>query len=99
MRFFLRVLTVIFTVCVVSACGGGGGGSGDSSVSNPSPAPAPTPAPTPTPTPVPTPPPTPSAFVPQNILSGKVVDGYVSGAKVYIDQNLIEFSMKVKFLG
>ena len=87
MKFFLRVLTVIFTVCVVSACGGGGGGSGDSSVSNPSPAPAPTPPPTPTPTPVPTPPPTPSAFVPQNILSGKVVDGYVSGAKVYIDQN------------
>ena len=87
MRFFLRFLTVIFTVCVVSACGGGGGGSGDSSVSNPSPAPAPTPPPTPTPTPVPTPPPTPSAFVPQNILSGKVVDGYVSGAKVYIDQN------------
>ena len=51
----LKNLITIFSILVLTACGGGGGGS---STPEPIPTPAPTPAPTPEPTPEPTPAPT-----------------------------------------
>ena len=52
----LRNLFSVFSILLLTACGGGGGGDGSDSTSTP--IPTPTPAPTPEPTPEPTPAPT-----------------------------------------
>lgn len=63
----------------LAGCGGGGGESS----SPPAPAPVPTPAPAPTPVPG-NPPPAPAS---KWLQGGKVIDGYVSGATVWLDIN------------
>ena len=72
MRLFAR-LSVYLSVILLTACGGGGGGGS-----------APEPAPTPAPTPAP--PAGPTRYYPSAI-SGKAIDGYLSNATVWIDEN------------
>lgn len=61
----------------LAGCGGGGG----------SPAPVPTPVPAPAPAPQPPAPPPPPTPAPLSVQNGKVIDGYVSGATVWLDIN------------
>lgn len=73
-----RAAALTCTAWLTATLAGCGGGA--------APAPAPiVPAPTPTPTPAPTPaPPAPEV---KSALSGKVIDGYISGATVWLDIN------------
>ena len=71
-------LILIGSLLLITACGGGS--SGDSA-SNETPAPETTPEPEPTPEPETTPEPEPTT------VAGKVIDGYVSGATVWLDIN------------
>lgn len=75
----VRLLRAISASSLIALAGCGGGGG-----STPAPAPTPTPTPTPAPSPTPTPSPTPA---PLSVLSGKVIDGYISGATVWLDIN------------
>ncbi len=75
-----RNALAVAVALALSACGGGGGSS-SAPVPTAAPAPLPTAAPTAAPTPAPTPAP---AIV---AVKGLAVDGYISGATVYLDLN------------
>lgn len=73
-----RTALAIAVTIALSACGGGGGSS----------APVPTAAPAPLPTSAPTSAPTAAPTAPPPVaVKGLVVDGYISGATVYLDLN------------
>ncbi len=76
-----RTALAIAVALALSACGGGGGGAAPAPVPTAAPAPLPTTAPTAAPTPAPTTPPAPVA------IKGMAIDGYISGATVYLDLN------------
>ncbi|UUO24774.1 hypothetical protein FGD67_17285 [Colwellia sp. M166] len=79
LKNIVRCLSLSVILIITTACGGGGDAS-TKKVVEPIPVPTPIPDPTPVPEPEPTPPVT-------HVFSGKVIDGYVSGASVWLDLN------------